>query len=81
MKKSSKTEPENDDFRRILREEMLAYFAGDGKDELKTTIRGNVRDELYGDDKTGNYSGDSSAATRVEIRKLVREELFPEEKT
>lgn len=80
MKKTTTTEPtENDDFRRILREEMLAYFAGDGKDDLKVMIRAIVRDEVMGSEPDGNYQGDASVATRTEIRRLIRLELYGEE--
>ena len=82
MKKTSTTTTEsveNADVRTVLREVMIAYFNGDGKDDLKILVRKIIQDELYGDSKTGEPVGDSSVATRIEIRKIVREELFPEE--
>ena len=75
---TTKPSENNDDFRKILKEEMIKYLTtGEGNDLLKELIRRIVRDELFGDEH-GVYLGDASTATRIEIRKLIREELFPE---
>jgi hypothetical protein len=67
-----------DDFRMLLKEQVVEYFgSGDGQDNLKVIVRGIVRDEIYGNEpEPGSYKGDASTATRVLIRQLIREELY-----
>jgi len=72
---------ENDDFRKLLREEMIIYFtAGAGRDLLKSLTRSIVRDELYGGGEGEDAEPQCSTATSSEIKKLIRLELYGEDK-
>ncbi len=71
------TEADEKDFRKLVLNELIDYLTiGEGSDLLKKTVRGIIRDEIYGNENSGPYTGDSSTATRAEIRRLIKEELY-----
>lgn len=72
---------DNDDFKRLLREQLILYLTIDaGRDMLVTLVRSVVRDELYGNSEDiENVEPQISTATSSEIKRLIRAELYGED--